>query len=80
MWRLLTFPLLTIAAINGHGAYEIHCDFQGYPNTDYMIHQAFAGGMVLALCCDYRIITSGKGFMCMNEVKFFSLDSYLSIV
>lgn len=21
MWRLLTFPLLTIAAINGHGAY-----------------------------------------------------------
>ncbi|ADV21442.1 enoyl-CoA hydratase/isomerase [Cryptococcus gattii E566] len=49
MWRLLTFPLLTIAAINGH---------------------AFAGGMVLALCCDYRIITSGKGFMCMNEITF----------
>lgn len=48
---------------------EIHRDSQGYPYTDYMIHQAFAGGMVLALCCDYRIITSGKGFMCMNEVK-----------
>ncbi|WWC88118.1 uncharacterized protein L201_003022 [Kwoniella dendrophila CBS 6074] len=48
-WRLLTFPLLTIAAINGH---------------------AFAGGMILALCCDYRIITSGKGFLCMNEIQF----------
>jgi enoyl-CoA hydratase/carnithine racemase len=23
-WRLLTFPLLTIAAINGHGAYSLH--------------------------------------------------------
>ena len=21
MWRLLTFPLLTVAAINGHGTY-----------------------------------------------------------
>ncbi|WWD05476.1 hypothetical protein V865_003553 [Kwoniella europaea PYCC6329] len=49
MWRLLTFPLFTIAAINGH---------------------AFAGGMILALCCDYRIITSGKGFLCMNEIQF----------
>ncbi|WVQ85591.1 hypothetical protein IAT38_007757 [Cryptococcus sp. DSM 104549] len=48
-WRLLTFPLLTIGAINGH---------------------AFAGGMVLALCCDYRVITSGKGWFCMNEVVF----------
>ncbi|WVW80403.1 hypothetical protein I302_102384 [Kwoniella bestiolae CBS 10118] len=48
-WRLLTFPLFTIAAINGH---------------------AFAGGMILALCCDYRIITSGKGFLCMNEIQF----------
>ncbi|WWC68412.1 uncharacterized protein I206_102339 [Kwoniella pini CBS 10737] len=48
-WRLLTFPLLTIAAINGH---------------------AFAGGMILALSCDYRIITSGKGFLCMNELQF----------
>jgi len=49
MYRLLTFPLVTIAAINGH---------------------AFAGGMVLALACDYRIMTSGKGMMCMNEISF----------
>ena len=47
MWRLLTFPLVTVAAITGH---------------------AFAGGMVLALCCDFRVMTSGKGLLCMNEV------------
>ncbi|OCF32917.1 enoyl-CoA hydratase/isomerase [Kwoniella heveanensis BCC8398] len=48
-WRILTFPLVTIAAINGH---------------------AFAGGMILALSCDYRIMTSGKGYLCMNELAF----------
>nr|XP_019011851.1 uncharacterized protein I206_02686 [Kwoniella pini CBS 10737]OCF50632.1 hypothetical protein I206_02686 [Kwoniella pini CBS 10737] len=32
--------------------------------------EAFAGGMILALSCDYRIITSGKGFLCMNELQF----------
>ncbi|RXK42536.1 enoyl-CoA hydratase/isomerase [Tremella mesenterica] len=51
MWRLLTFPLITIAAITGH---------------------AFAGGMILALCCDYRVMTSGKGLLCMNEITFSS--------
>lgn len=25
--------------------------------------------MVLALACDHRVITSGKGLMCMNEVS-----------
>lgn len=42
MYRLLTFPLVTVAAINGH---------------------AFAGGMILAFCCDYRVITGGKAMM-----------------
>lgn len=51
MWRLLTFPLVTVAAITGH---------------------AFAGGMVLALCCDFRVMTSGKGLLCMNEISFSS--------
>jgi len=33
----------------------------------------FAGGMMLALCCDYRIMTDGtkrNAWMCMNEVHF----------
>ncbi|GFZ43328.1 hypothetical protein JCM24511_01048 [Saitozyma sp. JCM 24511] len=42
MYRLMTFPLVTVAAINGH---------------------AFAGGMVLALSCDFRIMTSGRGLI-----------------
>ncbi|ODN79898.1 hypothetical protein, variant [Cryptococcus amylolentus CBS 6039] len=47
LWRLMTFPLYTVAAINGH---------------------AIAAGMILALACDHRIMTSGKGFLSMNEI------------
>lgn len=50
MKRLLTFPIPTLAAINGH---------------------CFAGGMMLALCCDYRVMTDGEqrnAWMCMNEI------------
>lgn len=47
--RLLTFPLVTIAAINGH---------------------AFAGGFMMTMACDYRVMTSGKAWCCMNEIEF----------
>jgi hypothetical protein len=53
--RLLTFPLVTIAAINGH---------------------AFAGGFLVALACDFRLISAEdpagkkKVWCCMNEVDF----------
>jgi len=50
--RLLTFPIPTIAAINGH---------------------CFAGGMMLSLACDYRVMTDGSErntWLCMNEVHF----------
>ncbi|WVQ77176.1 hypothetical protein IAR50_006859 [Cryptococcus sp. DSM 104548] len=47
LWRLMTFPLYTVAAINGH---------------------AIAAGMILALACDHRIMTSGKGVLSMNEI------------
>ncbi|KAK7454460.1 hypothetical protein VKT23_011216 [Stygiomarasmius scandens] len=50
--RLITFPLPTIAAINGH---------------------CFAGGFMLAMACDYRVMTDGSKrntWLCMNEVHF----------
>ncbi|KIY43795.1 ClpP/crotonase [Fistulina hepatica ATCC 64428] len=50
--RILTFPIPTIAAINGH---------------------CFAGGCMLSLACDYRVMTDGSkrnAWMCMNEVHF----------
>jgi len=50
--RLLTYPIPTIAAVNGH---------------------CFAGGFMLAICCDYRVMTDGskrRTWMCMNEVHF----------
>lgn len=39
---------------------------------------AFAGGMVLALACDFRLINSGKGLMCMNEVSLYLLPKALT--
>ncbi|KAF8529807.1 ClpP/crotonase-like domain-containing protein [Gautieria morchelliformis] len=50
--RLLSFPIPTVAAINGH---------------------VFAAGFIVALACDYRVITSDKKrrvWGCMNEVHF----------
>jgi len=50
--RLLTFPIPTIAAINGH---------------------CYAGGFMLSLTCDYRVMTDGSkrnAWLCMNEVHF----------
>ncbi|KDR78919.1 hypothetical protein GALMADRAFT_244576 [Galerina marginata CBS 339.88] len=50
--RLLTYPIPTIAAINGH---------------------CYAGGFMLSLACDYRVMTDGSArnaWLCMNEVHF----------
>lgn len=52
LMRLLTFPIPTIAAINGH---------------------CFAGGLMLSLVCDYRVMTDGSkrnAWLSMNEVHF----------
>ncbi|CAG8526400.1 3283_t:CDS:2 [Gigaspora rosea] len=46
--RVLTFPIPTVAAINGH---------------------AFAGGFMLALAHDYRVMRADRGYMCMNEIE-----------
>ncbi|CAK7199279.1 hypothetical protein SEUCBS139899_001954 [Sporothrix eucalyptigena] len=47
--RLLTYPMPTVALVNGH---------------------AFAGGLMLAMYHDYRVMNPSKGFACLNELDF----------
>ena len=52
-----TYPLLVSELVPTVAAINGHC---------------FAGGMMLALCCDYRVMTDGgkrNAWMCMNEVR-----------
>jgi len=42
----------------------------------------FAGGVMLALCCDYRVMTDGsrrRALLCMNEVLFTSYPLLLPV-
>jgi hypothetical protein len=67
---------VTIAAINGHGELT-QLPFLHYPADRRRCAAvaligdtvAFAGGFLLALCCDYRLMTDGKAWCCMNEVS-----------
>eukprot|EP00243_Klebsormidium_subtile_P011435 TRINITY_DN6497_c0_g1_i1.p1 TRINITY_DN6497_c0_g1~~TRINITY_DN6497_c0_g1_i1.p1 ORF type:complete len:238 (+),score=35.35 TRINITY_DN6497_c0_g1_i1:147-860(+) len=47
LWRVLHFPVPTVAAINGHAA---------------------AGGFMLALAHDYRVMRTDKGVLYLSEV------------
>jgi Delta3-Delta2-enoyl-CoA isomerase len=46
---LFSYPMPTIALINGH---------------------AIAGGLMLAMMHDYRIMNPHKGYLCLNELDF----------
>jgi enoyl-CoA hydratase/carnithine racemase len=46
--RLLAFPLITVAAINGH---------------------AFAGGAIISVACDQRVMRDDRGYWCLSEVN-----------
>jgi enoyl-CoA hydratase/carnithine racemase len=39
------------------------------PTTAAITGHATAGGCILALCCDYRLIAQGKKLMGLNEIK-----------
>lgn len=44
------------------------------------LYLAFAGGFLLALCCDFRLMTDGKAWCCMNEVGLVILISFLLLL
>ncbi len=39
------------------------------PTVAAITGHAIAGGCILALCCDYRLIAEGRKFMGLNEIK-----------
>jgi enoyl-CoA hydratase/carnithine racemase len=56
--RVLTFPMITVCAINGHAF--------GAGTTLTTLNNEI--GAFLALACDYRLMKQDRGFFCFPEV------------
>jgi enoyl-CoA hydratase/carnithine racemase len=54
--------------------YVLLARFMAYPlpTVAALNGHAFAGGCLLALAQDYRVMSTGKGFICMNEIDMIS--------
>lgn len=72
------FDLPTLYKLNDkdvkkfYQAYNRLClDLYAYPKPTVaaLTGHAIAGGCILALCCDYRVLASGKKLMGLNEIK-----------
>ena len=63
--RLLTFPLVTVAAING--AWTL---FQVYRFTALSLSagHVYAAGVFIALAHDYKLMRTDRGWWSLNEV------------
>jgi enoyl-CoA hydratase/carnithine racemase len=75
MKRLLTFPSTAFCQkleIREQAFTDTLLVFGLVPTLAAINGHCFAGGMMLALCCDYRVMTDGERrntWMCMNEVR-----------
>lgn len=68
--RLLTFPSTNFYPEQGLTDAFLASDI--VPTLAAINGHCFAGGMMLALSCDYRVMTDGEkrnAWMCMNEVR-----------
>ena len=83
--RLLTFPMVTVAAANGklmssHVVFiqpEIYIELSPHHFGPYIAGHIYAAGALFGLCHDYIIMNSSKGFFCLPEV---TLHDYSSCV
>jgi hypothetical protein len=78
-YRLLTFPSefdrQTLSEDASNNKVEV-------PTIAAVNGHCFAGGMVVALSCDYRVMTDGvkrRAWMCMNEVNSHDISFHLVI-
>ena len=72
--RILTFPMVTVAAIRGKC---LMCTYSMCHDNPMPLGHAFAGGAMLSLAHDYRVMRTGRGWFCLPEIKLkmlFTLD------